>query len=291
MTRLFHVSPILALMLVLIPVGVSAQGTMTRDEFLDAYRRGLILPEALEDGFLGLSAERMPMGWCVEYRQARSGTGCSPVAIYLDGVRILDAARLFETQPIQDVTRAEVLSSLEATTRYGSTAGWGALIIETQLGSPSSATADEPYISSDWSLESAPYPWARVAASSVLATSAGLGLALLLGNQCPETNPLDSYSAHCSGMASVGAKWVSPLVPGMAGSFAARWAGTTDRSKGLLLPSAVLGSLTSIVGYRLFVGEGRPEPTDAARVAGALLVFVATPLVTVLSDRFFRALR
>ena len=122
-------------MLVLIPVGASSQGrTMTGEEFFDASSRGLNLPEALQERFFRLRVVPGSRGgWCVEYRQVASWR-CRAVAVYVDGVRIADPAHLFASQPVKDIARAELLSAVDAFTRYGSAAGWGALLIETRTG-------------------------------------------------------------------------------------------------------------------------------------------------------------
>ena len=124
-------------MLVLIPVGASAQGTtMTKEDFSDAARRGVNLAQALEARFPGIRAVgRSLSGWCVEYRQVGASGRCKSLAVFVDGIRIGDPRHFFASQPVEDIVRAELLSAMDATIRYGSTAGWGALVIETRRGS------------------------------------------------------------------------------------------------------------------------------------------------------------
>ncbi len=136
MTSFFRVAPALALLLVLIPLGASAQGRiMTEQELSDAARRGLDLVSALEDRFLGLRTEGGPRsGWCLEYRQVRDDGRCRSLAVYVDGVRIVRPGYYLASQPLDDVERAELLSAVDATTRYGGAGAYGALVIETRMG-------------------------------------------------------------------------------------------------------------------------------------------------------------
>ena len=302
MTHLVRLSRVSALVLVLIPVAASSQSVtgrtqgaaMSREDFADAARRGLNLPAALEDGILGIRA----MGgdftaWCLEYRQVRVGGGCRGVAVYVDGIRVAEPGWFLAMQQVDDIERAEVLSGLEATTRYGPAAGNGALIIETRSGIAAASTANDRHITGlDWSaLETEPYPWARVMASTFLANAAGVGVSLLLTDQCfGEDTRLDN-PYRCSTPASVGTRVAGLWLPTVAGSLAARWAGATDRSRGRFVPALLFGTVTSAGGYLLFVDKRSSSGSDAGKVVGALLLTVATPLVTVLSDRIFRVLR
>ncbi len=102
---------------------------------MDAYRRGLDLPAALEDGFHGLRVVRgSRSGWCVEYRPMTASGRCNSVAVYVDGIRA-DPGYFFGSHPVEDIAQAELLSATDATIRYGSTAGRGALVIETYMES------------------------------------------------------------------------------------------------------------------------------------------------------------
>jgi len=106
---------------------------MTEEALLEASQRGLDLPAALESGFLGLRTVRgSASGWCLVYRQVRAGGRCRGLAVYVDGVRVSDAGYFLASQPVDEILRVELLTALDATTRYGSTAGWGALVIVTR---------------------------------------------------------------------------------------------------------------------------------------------------------------
>ena len=143
----------------------------------------------------------------------------------------------------------------------------------------------------DWSLETKPYPWAKVLGSTFLANAAGFGIGQLLTDRCFGDDTGYGNSYRCGAPASLGTRVAGVMLPIVAGSFAARWAGTTDRSRGRLIPAAILGSITGAAGYLMFVDEGGSGGSDDGRVVGALLMTVVTPLVTVFSDRLFRVLR
>lgn len=300
MMRLFRPAPLLVLAFALLPAGASAQGVtaqgsttiMTREEFADASRRGINLAAALEDRFLGLNAVGGSLsGYCLEYRQVRAASlGCRALAVYVDGIRVADVGYFLAFQPVDDIERAEVLSALDATTRYGALARFGALLIETRTGGLPSA--DDRHVSGlDWSLETKPYPWAKVLGSTFLANAAGFGIGQLLTDRCFGDDTGYGNSYRCGAPASTGTRVAGVMLPIVAGSFAARWAGTTDRSRGRLIPAAILGSITGAAGYLMFVDEGGSGGSDDGRVVGALLMTVVTPLVTVFSDRLFRVLR
>jgi hypothetical protein len=301
MMRLFRPAPLLVLALILMPITASAQGVtgggqgtgMTREDFADANRRGLNLPSALEDGFLGLSARGGSLtGYCLEYRQVRvAGGQCRGVAVYVDGLRVADPGTFLAFQSADDIERAQLLSGMDATTRFGATARNGALIIETrsgQAGLPSANTLNLTGL--DWSLETQPYPWARVLASTFLVNAAGFAIGRALTNECFGVDTGYDGPYRCSAPASLGTRVVSLVLPSMAGSFTARWAGTTNRSRGRIIPSAILGGIAGAAGYFMYVELGVSSGSDTGKLTGALLLTVARPLITVLSDRIFRTL-
>ena len=138
MTRLVSVSRLSALLL-LFPVGASGQGVtsegipdrttiMTEEDFQDAARRGINLAAALEDAILGLWVGGGVNGWCVEYRQIRWPGKCNSVTLYVDGARVADEGYLLGLLSVDDIARAEILSAIDATTRYGAAGGYGALL-------------------------------------------------------------------------------------------------------------------------------------------------------------------
>jgi hypothetical protein len=273
-----------------------AMNEIMRPEIDDAVRRGMNLGELLRQGMPSVFVRGGSRGSCVEFRGGTAaGRFCREVAVFIDGVQVSAPALLFPTLPLQDIERLEMLSPGEAGARYGLSAGWGVLLIETRTGRRVQAqrrSSDPMLMGANWSEELEPYRWKRVLGSSLLANGLGLGAALVLANQCLEMREsgLLGVDAKCNGIMTVGTGFITLGLPSVAGGLAARWAGTTERSRGRLVPSAVLGALSAAAGYVLVV-EGDVGGGGAAWTAGALLLTVGTPLVTTLSDRVFRALR
>ncbi|MEX2284082.1 MAG: carboxypeptidase-like regulatory domain-containing protein [Gemmatimonadota bacterium] len=266
-----------------------------------AAQKGQNLAELLRDGLIGVKVGNERGGSvCVEYRQGGLGMGspgarasCKPLAVFVDGVRI-GASSIYSTMPLRDLERIEVQGPAEAGTRYGIAGGNGVLLIETRQGMlarrrPESKTAQMTTL--DWSLEAQPYRWARVASSSVIGNAVGLGLSLLVADQCLRLDAgINGLRSKCDAFSTVGSGFILLGLPGVSGSLAASWAGTTERSKGRVLPSALLGTLSAASGYLLLV-QGEGNNSQAARTAGILMLTVATPILTTAADRVFRSLR
>jgi hypothetical protein len=115
---------------------------------------------------------------------------------------------------------------------------------------------------------------------------------MLVGSQCLRVSDTDfsGLRPSCNPIATMAAGFVMLGLPGLTGGTAARWAGSTDRSRGRLVPSALLSTLSVATGYLIWV-EGKSVDSQAARIAGMSILFVGTPLMTAFSDRLFRALR
>jgi hypothetical protein len=262
-----------------------------RPEIDDASRRGIGLGDLLRQGMPSLSVR----GNCVEYRGARRGAGpCREIHAVMDGVPVSSPALLIATMPLQDIERLEILSPAEAGAIYGAFSGFGVLLIETRRGPVRERlrTPGKALSAVDWSLEAKPYDWSRVMASSFAGTAAGIGAGMLVGTQCLKVSNTDfsGLRPHCDPITTMAAGFVMLGLPGLAGGTAARWAGSTERSQGRLVPSALLSTLTVATGYLIWV-EGKSVDSEAARVAGMSILFVGTPLMTAFSDRLFRALR
>ena len=264
---------------------------IARPDIDDASRRGLGLGELLRQGMPSLSVR----GNCVEYRGARRGAGaCREVHVVMDGVPVSSPSLLVATMPLQDIERLEMLSPAEAGALYGAFSGFGVLLIETRRGPTRERLreAGTRLAAMDWSLESQPYDWSRVMASSVAGTALGIGAGMLVGNQCLKVSKTDfsGLRPSCDPITTMAAGFVMLGLPGLAGGTAARWAGATERSQGRLVPSALLSTLSVASGYLIWV-EGKTAKSKATEVTGMTILFVGTPLLTALSDRLFRALR
>ena len=278
-----------------------------RREYIDeAQKKGFNLAEALRDGMMSVqvSGERRGGSYCVEYRggayanqtgaRNQSVATCREVAVYIDDVKVSNPSTLYSTMPLRDIERIEMLGPNEAGTRYGISGGRGVLLIETRQGILAQRRPQRkgaPMAGLDWSLETQPYRWAKVAGSSIVGSAVGFGLSMLVADQClriePGTHPLRS---RCDAFSTVASGFVVIGLPSVTGSFAASWAGSTNRSKGRILPSALLGTLSAAGGYLLYA-NGKSNDSQFSTTAGILLVTVGTPVLTTIGDRMFRSLR
>jgi len=267
-----------------------------REEIDEAARRGVNLPELLRQGMSGIRVWGGARGvFCVEYRgTATARVPCREVMVVLDGVRVSAPGTLFATMPLMDIERLELLSPGEAGARYGSDAGWGVLLIETRTGvrRAQPREVERLPVGFDAALEQRPYPWARVLGSSILANAIGVGLGLVLADQCLRISDtgFEGLRIRCPAGTAVAAGFGSLAVPAIAGSFAAQWAGSTDRSRGRVLPSAALAATTVTLGYLLVV-QGHGGRSDVARTAGRIVLVLGAPVIVTLADRGLRALR
>jgi hypothetical protein len=258
-----------------------------------AAQAGLDLAELIETALPGVET-RAGMGnaVCVTYRPIRSGNstgGCDGVEVRLDGVPISDPAYIYRALPLRDIERIEIMSPAQAGAQYGMRTGQGILLIETKEATAALTSDRSRYLTGwSWEEESEPYPWLRVLGSSALVTAATVGLSLALADSCfrtPEDKPL-ALRTECGPLSTAGASIGSVVLPSVGGGLAARWAGSTERSRGRLVPSMVTSSIALVGGYLMMLGgDGGTE------AAGAVLLFVGVPLTQTLADRVMRILR
>jgi hypothetical protein len=166
------------------------------------------------------------------------------------------------------------------------------LLIQTRQGPRSDRGQNvERALDFDWSLEANPYPWMRVLGTTVLGNAVGVGLGMLLAGQCLQVDAgFNGLRASCVAPLTVVTTFGSLVLPSAAGSIAARWAGSTNRSQGRIFPSAVLGATSVAFGYLLVV-RGETHGSGGARAAGGAILAIGTPLIMTLADRAFRAAR
>jgi hypothetical protein len=265
-----------------------------RREAIDrSAQMGLNLGQLLQQEMLGVRVR----GSCVEYR----GSGgfddglCREVSVFIDGVPVTAPSTLYNNMPLNDIERLEVLSPGEAGAQYGSVGGWGVLMIETRRGTrpdrPRNAQ-DELVFGFDWEAEQRSYRWARVVGGSVLGNALGLGLSLAAAEKCFEVRQRGVLGVHkrCRGILTMAAGMLTLSLPSLAGSYAARWGGATDRSQGRILPGLVMGTISAATGYLLLV-RGESLGSDGMATAGAVILTVGTPALLILSDRTLRVLR
>lgn len=257
----------------------------------EASRAGLNLAELMQSALPGVDTHTSGSSVCVTYRAIRTGNsrGCDGVAVRIDGVPIADAAYVYQMMPLSDIERVEILSPGQAGVRYGMRSGQSMLLIETRTGMSERRRDLSRYVSGfGWEEESEPYSWVRVLGSSALVNGAGVGLSLLLADRCfrtPEGQPL-AIRTSCGPLSTAGTSLLSVALPSVGGGFVARWAGSTERSRGRMVPSIVASSIVLTGGYLMLLsGEG------GTRTGGALVLAIGVPLTQTLTDRALRVLR
>ena len=259
----------------------------------EAARRGLGLSDVIAQHLPGLRVRSGRTGSCVEYRSTSAQGGCNDVSIYVDGVRSAVPSLLYFSMPLDDIARVELLSPLQASTRFGMAAGGGALLVETKTGPQRQReAASEDLISGfDWSLEEERYGWERVFASSFVGNAVGLAVGLGLANRCLEIDTgLGGLRPRCPSVFTTSTGILALALPSAAGGFSAGWAGKTSRSRGRFLPAALGSAMAATAGYLLLI-EGKSNESRPAQTAGIVLLTVGTPLMTTVADRIFRVLR
>lgn len=257
----------------------------------EASRAGLNLADLMQTALPGVDTRVSGAGVCVTYRAIRSGNsrGCDGVAVRIDGVPVSDPAYVYQTMPLSDIERVEILSPGQAGVRYGMRSGQSMLLIETRTGATERRRDLSRYISGfGWEDESEEYRWLRVFGGSALVNGAGVGLSLVLADRCfrtPEGQPL-AIRTSCGPLVTASTSLLSVALPSVSGGFAARWAGSTERSQGRMVPSIVASSIVLTGGYlMLLTGEG------STRTTGALVLAIGVPLTQTLTDRALRILR
>ncbi len=264
-----------------------------QEQISEAARRGLGLSDVLAQHLPGLRVRSGRGSSCVEYRSTSAQGGCNDVSIYVDGVRAAVPSLLYFSMPLEDIARVELLSPLQASTRFGMAAGGGALLVETKTGPRRTreAATDRLVTGFDWSLEEDRYRWERVFLGSVAGNAIGLAVGLGLASRCLDIDTgIGGLRPRCPAVFTTGAGFLALALPSAAGSYTAHWAGETDRSKGRFLPAALGGAMMATAGYLLFI-EGKSNESPVAERAGIVLLAVGTPLMTTLADRIFRVLR
>lgn len=264
-----------------------------------AARGGQQLGDLLRGGMPGVrvrGGNRPGDYLCVEYRGSGAGE-CDEVSVYLDGVPVADPGMLYSSLDLSDIDRVEVLSPLEAVTRFGNRASGGALLIESR--DTSLPNRDNPFGPSlgayDWSLEEESHPWAKVLGSSVLANAAGVGLGYLVLKQCVSSEPTTHgrrFTSRCGDLGTISTGVFALSLPGAIGGVASSRTGSTRQSRGRYFPAAMAGLISTTAGYVMVMhAEDVEYKNDSLRIVGLLTMTVGTPLLLTLADRLFRGLR
>lgn len=256
-----------------------------------AARAGLTLRELLQTTMPGtLAAPSGLSETCVQYRAIRSGgdTGCMEVTVVLDGVQVSNPGYIYETMPLNAISRLEMLSPGQAGVRYGTAAGQAVLLIETRRGPQLRRSIDARFVTGLAWDEPTPYDWSRVIATTFVVNAAGVGTALLLADRClrsPEAGSL-GLRTRCNGFNTAAIGLLSVGVPAFTGAMVARWTGGTDQTRGRVGPSAFAGGVVLSGGYLLMIHGG-----SEARAAGFVLLSAGVPIAIALADRVFRTIR
>jgi hypothetical protein len=261
-----------------------------RPEIEEAAKRGQTLWELLRDAMPQVAVRDASRGIaaCVEFRGAMRLTGgCNHMSIFMDGVLLSAPGTVYPNIPLGDIERLEAISPGQAGVQYGTLGGNGVLLIETRTGPrPNRPDGSEEMVTYgfDWDLEPQPYAWKRVVGGAFLVNALGLGLGIAAAHQCLQVSDQTlGVQEGCAGMKALGAGALALALPVFGTSYAVRWGGGTDRSRGRLMPSVILASASAITGYLLVI-QGQD-------VAGGVLLGLGIPSLSVFSDRLFRVLR
>lgn len=272
---------------------------ITRETIDRSAQMGLNLGQLLQHEMLGVRVRAGNRGAtsCVEYRGGASfdDVVCREVSVFIDGVPITEPSTIYGTMPLGDIERLEVQSPGEAGAQYGSVGGWGVLLIETRRGTRPdrpNAVKKELVFGFDWEAEQRSYRWARVVGGSVVGNALGLGLSLASADQCfrIRARGVLGVRKRCNAITTMAAGLLTLSLPSLAGSYAARWGGTTERSQGRILPGLVIGTISAAAGYLLLV-RGESWEDNGMIAAGTLILTVGTPTLLLISDRTLRVLR
>jgi hypothetical protein len=238
---------------------------------------------------------------CVEFRAPRSirdPLGCKAPTVFLDGVRIINPGPMWHTFPIEQIERLEVVPSVQAGARFGTDSSYGVLLIETRTGRNVTGVDDVTAgrrATYDWGLESEPYPWFKVFASSFVGNALGLAAGAAIGNGCFQfeqglSNSHFFLESSCNRLQTAGAATALFGLPVTGAAFGANRAGRTDLSQGKVLPTAVAAALAIVPGYILVVAK-QDESFGGSKFIGWGILTVGTPIFTTIADRLFRKYR
>lgn len=264
---------------------------VTADRIDLAARSGLSLGQFIQSALPGVDARPSGLGLCVTYRAIRSDNDlgdCNGISVVLDGVPISDPAYIYNAIPLRDIERLEVLSPGQAGVRYGMRSGQGVLLIETKTAQTRRQTDLSKYVTGmDWTQELQPYPWLKVFASTFVTNAAALGVTYLLSDRCFVTQESSlAIRTRCGGLSTASTGLLSVAFPATTSGLIARRVGTTDRSRGRLVPTMISAGIGLTAGYIMFLaGEGN------SRAAGVVVLGLGVPIAVTLSDRVMRILR
>lgn len=236
---------------------------------------------------------------CIELRSVRATfrNDCLSPAVYLDGVPITNPTTLYNNLDVQLIESIEVVPAAEAGARYGSGALFGALLIETlrpglvsEEGSKAVPGRRSPAF--DWSAEPTSHPSARSFLFGFLGNAAGVAIGVSAANNCIGTRAPsnDRIISKCDSGATLASATAALVLPAFGGAVGSWLGGSTQTSKGRLLPGIVGGAMALLPAYGLLFSAERMN-SDVLRGFGISLLVVGVPAITTLADHQFRSRR
>ncbi len=237
---------------------------------------------------------------CLEFRSAADISmletrACNHPLVVLDGVPISNPNFAYGTIGLNSIQRIEVLPPGEAGARYGTGSLFGVILIETRDPRLAAGAADGADIligrggrrTFDWSLEPRGHPALRAAGAAFLSNAVGLAAGVGLARLCFSIDEHDQIRTECDALGNTAAIAAGFALPALGSALGARVGGRTEGSEGSLVPALVGATMALLPGYVYSVSTvGRGS--DAANVAGAVLLLVGTPLAVTVADRLFR---
>lgn len=263
-----------------------------REQIEAAARSGMGLTELLQTSMPGTMATQSTSNrTCVMYRAIRSGgtTACREVTVILDGVQVAAPSYLYQTMPLDDIERIEMLSPGQAGMRYGTASGQAVLLIETQRGFAQRRADVSRFVTGfTWTGESEPYGWFEVLGKTFVANALLVAGSLALADNCLSSRNPGSLDlrTRCNGFNTASVGVLSVAMPSIAGGLIARSGGQTTRTRGRLAPTALAAGMTLTGGYLLVIQGG-----DKSSLGGYILLAAGVPVTLAVADRIFRVLR
>lgn len=277
-----------------------AQGTahrrLTAEQLAPVARTGVHLIDALARLMPGMrtGGGRSQPGQlvCLEFRNPAtlSDFGCLAPVVVVDNVRQANGLITLNTLPIGDVRSVEAVPPGEAGVRYGADSRYGVVVIETWSRAPAADEAGRrPGALYDWSLESEPYPWARVLAVAAASNAAGLLTGYAVSKSCLEFGDLSRHfqGARCGFLGNSGSRLMLYVVPQAGVGWVASRAGATDLSRGSPWKNAVAAAVLSVPGLILAL-TSEQDGFAGSKALGVAMATLGAPAAAALADRLFR---
>ena len=238
---------------------------------------------------------------CIEFRGARRGDSrCRPPQVMIDGTTVPDPLGILGFYALDGLEQIQVVPPAEAGVRFGPNAGWGVVLLQTRR--PVAPTAPLiPLVERfprestlvDWSVESDPYPWARVYTSAFLGNAVGLAAGAAVLSNCMDLGTLRFYRGedYCGAPALLASGLAMTLLPALGGGLGARLAGAAPRSTGRLGRSILYSIPVFVPGFAIAGLGAGDDSTGGVEIAGMALMIFGAPALNTLSDHLFRSLR